>query len=74
VIFIVLTIPFSRTGSKHRRKGVTPRRIARTFATPDITNTITMPNAVVIMNLHALTSKLIRMLKSGQLSLRNANN
>src|ERR1700716_3152323 len=33
-----------------------------------------MLNAVVIVDLHALTSKLIRMLKSGQLSLRNANN
>src|SRR5260370_27991621 len=52
----------------------TPRRIGRTFATPDNTKSTTMLNAVVIVDLHALTSKLIRMLKSGQLSLRNANN
>jgi hypothetical protein len=57
-----------------RRRGGTPRRIGCTLATPDNTNTTTMLNAFVIVDLHALTLKPIKMLKSGQLSLRNANN
>src|SRR5882724_9610864 len=48
--------------------------LASAIATPDNTNTTTMPNVVVIVDLQALTSKLISMLRSGQLSLRNANN
>src|SRR5882724_10971904 len=69
-----------RSSEKHafavsaRRVLILVTGLASAIATPDNTNTTTMPNAVVIVDLQALTSKLIRMLRSGQLSLRNANN